>query len=295
MKTKVPKPATFEWINLVNPSEEEFKELVAKYELHETSIEDCLDPEHLPKIEKFEKHYFIITRYYDPSAKFNDDTTQELTRKIACFIGENFIITVQRILPYFWESLKKESTGAKNPWEVYLNIGYKVVESYSQILVQSENFLEDIESRLFHLNTGEATLQKVHLVKRKHGIFKHLFSQMQVSHFRVPITKELNSGMQDLKEEFERINFKNNALMEEANGILQLYLSISGHRTNESLRLLTVFSVFFMPLTFIAGIYGMNFKFMPEINHPLGYLFAWILFAIVTILLYLWFKKKKLL
>ena len=285
----------FTWISLTDPSIEEFNEIVKKYEVNETSVEDCLDPEHLPKIEKFDRHFFIITRYYDPQAKFESDTTQELTRKIACFVGENFIITVQRSTPYFWDSLVKDVANAKTPWEVYINIGYKVVESYGKVLANSENFLEDIEARLFHLNTGTTTLQKVHLVKRKHGIFKHLFSQMQVSHFKIPLNKQLTSDIQDLKEEFERINFKNNSLMDEANGILQLYLSISSHRTNESVRVLTVFSVFFMPLTFIAGIYGMNFKFMPELNHPLGYLAVWVLFAIVTVLLYFWFKKKKLL
>lgn len=294
MKTEISNK-NFTWINLVNPSSEEFTEIVKKYEVHETSVEDCLDPEHLPKIEKFDRHYFIISRYFDPQAKTNADTTQELTRKIACFIGEKFIITIQRTEPYFWPSLVKDSSTAKDPWEVYLNIGYKVVESYNQILTTSENFLEDIESRLFHHNTGTSTLQKVHLVKRKHSILKHLFSQMQVSHFKIPLTKSLTSPVQDLKEEFERINFKNQSVIEEASGLLQLYLSISSHRTNESVRVLTVFSVFFMPLTFVAGIYGMNFKYMPEIDHPYGYLGVWIIFILLTIGLYFWFKRKKIL
>lgn len=250
----------FKWISLIDPSKEEFDEVIKTYSLHETSVEDCLDPEHLPKIEKFENHYFLITRHFDDEAKFEADTTQELTRKMAFFIGENFIITIQRKKPIFWDTLIKEVSGSDNPWEVYINIGYKIVESYNKVLLNSANFLEEIEGRLFHLNTGTSTLQKVHLVKRKHSIIKHLFSQMQIAIFKIPVNKKLMPLIQDLKEEFDQVVFKNNSLTEEANSLLGLYLSISSHRTNESVRLLTVVSVFFMPLTFIAGIYGMNFN-----------------------------------
>ena len=77
--------------------------------------------------------------------------------------------------------------------------------------------------------------------------------------------------------------------------IINTYLSLSDQKNNEVVRLLTIFSVFFLPLTFIAGIYGMNFKFMPELNWQLGYGFALCLMAIVVIVIYLWFRRKKIL
>jgi len=75
--------------------------------------------------------------------------------------------------------------------------------------------------------------------------------------------------------------------------LLNVYFSASSQRTNDTMRILTIFSVFFMPLTFIVGIYGMNFKFMPELEWKKGYPAVMILMGIITLLIYIWFKRKK--
>jgi magnesium transporter len=73
------------------------------------------------------------------------------------------------------------------------------------------------------------------------------------------------------------------------------YLSISDQKNNEVVRLLTIFSAFFLPLTFIAGVYGMNFKFMPELNWEWGYYFSILLMTAVVIVIYIWFRRKRIL
>jgi magnesium transporter len=82
-------------------------------------------------------------------------------------------------------------------------------------------------------------------------------------------------------------------VLDDVNNLMNLYMSLSAKRTNEVMRVLTVFSVFFMPLTFIVGVYGMNFKFMPELSWRLGYPLVMIFMAIVTIIIYFWFKRKR--
>jgi magnesium transporter len=72
------------------------------------------------------------------------------------------------------------------------------------------------------------------------------------------------------------------------------YLSISDQKNNDVVKLLTIFSVFFLPLTFIVGVYGMNFEFMPELKWKFGYLFSFSLMALVVIVIYIWFKRKKI-
>lgn len=74
---------------------------------------------------------------------------------------------------------------------------------------------------------------------------------------------------------------------------MNLFISFSAQKTNDVMKVLTIFSVFFMPLTFIVGIYGMNFEFMPELKQKWGYAAVLILMVIVTVLIYLYFKKKK--
>jgi magnesium transporter len=82
-------------------------------------------------------------------------------------------------------------------------------------------------------------------------------------------------------------------VLEEVNNLLNLSMSFSAQRTNDVMKVLTIFSVFFLPLTFIAGIYGMNFEFMPELNKKWGYPASIGLMVLVTILIYTWFKRKK--
>jgi magnesium transporter len=97
---------------------------------------------------------------------------------------------------------------------------------------------------------------------------------------------------QDLREFFLSLETSYDQTIENANNLLNLYISISSQRTNEVVRVLTLFSVFFMPLTFIVGIYGMNFEFMPELRSPYGYPVVLIAMALITIGIYSWFKKK---
>jgi magnesium transporter len=83
------------------------------------------------------------------------------------------------------------------------------------------------------------------------------------------------------------------ALSDNIHQLLNIYFSASSQRTNETMRILTIFSVFFMPLTFIVGIYGMNFEFMPELGWKMGYPGVMGLMAVVTLLIYIWFKRKR--
>jgi magnesium transporter len=81
--------------------------------------------------------------------------------------------------------------------------------------------------------------------------------------------------------------------LDEVNNLVNLFMSLSSQKTNDVMKVLTIFSVFFMPLTFIAGIYGMNFEFMPELRQKWGYPGVMVLMGIVTAFIYFWFKRKK--
>ena len=97
----------FHWLDVVDPSPAELEQVGRDYGLHPTSIQDCLDPEHLPKYEKIGDIAFIITRSYDDACADEADTVQELTRKVAIFVGSNFVITVHRKDQPFMVRLKE--------------------------------------------------------------------------------------------------------------------------------------------------------------------------------------------
>lgn len=96
----------------------------------------------------------------------------------------------------------------------------------------------------------------------------------------------------ETRDQYVRLQNMFDSLSENIHQLLTVYFSASSHRTNEIMRVLTVFSVFFMPLTFIAGIYGMNFDYMPELQWRLGYPGIMVVMGIVTLSVYLWFRRK---
>jgi magnesium transporter len=100
---------------------------------------------------------------------------------------------------------------------------------------------------------------------------------------------------QDIKDELLNLLTYNDESVENANQLMTTYLSISDQKNNEVVRLLTIFSAFFLPLTFIAGVYGMNFRFMPELNWKWGYFFSIGFMLLVVLVIYLWFRRKRIL
>ena len=103
-----------------------------------------------------------------------------------------------------------------------------------------------------------------------------------------------SSQFQDIKDELLNLHTNNEESVENVNQLMTTYLSINDQKNNDVVKLLTIFSVFFLPLTFIVGIYGMNFDFMPELRWKFGYLFSFSLMIIVVLVIYLWFKRKRI-
>jgi len=98
--------------------------------------------------------------------------------------------------------------------------------------------------------------------------------------------------LQNVKDDTHRLMFIAEQLSENVNHLLNLHVSLTSNRTNEVMRVLTVFSVFFMPITFIVGVYGMNFYNIPELELRYGYLYVWLIMLAITATLFIWFKRK---
>jgi len=285
----------FEWIDIENPSTEELTDIARNYQLHEPSLLECLLPDHLPKYEFIEDSYFIMLRMYDPGAKAEGDTIQELSRKIAIFYKKNNIITIhsagQEILNSFIgnpANLKKCSTPVATIFHM-VNLSLMSFELPTQRLQEE---LDQYESAIFIKDGIPNILKSLYHLKRKAVVNNRILN------FSIDIIEHLDdlevqeTLIQDLRELRIRLYTAFEEVQEGANHLLDIYMSLSARKTNDVVRILTVFSVFFMPLTFIVGIYGMNFKFMPELNSRLGYPGVLLLMALVTLGIYLWFKRK---
>jgi magnesium transporter len=100
--------------------------------------------------------------------------------------------------------------------------------------------------------------------------------------------------LQDLKESVSSLILQFEDFLDEANSLLNIYLSSNSQKTNEVMKLLTVFSAFFLPLTFLVGVYGMNFDILPELRWEYGYYIIWGVMIAVSLAIFGWFKRKKI-
>jgi magnesium transporter len=108
----------------------------------------------------------------------------------------------------------------------------------------------------------------------------------------VPASEPTAPLYQDLRENAESMHYYADELVDDVNNLLSIQLALASHRTNEVVRILTVFSVFFLPLTFIVGVYGMNFEYMPELRERWGYPAVLAGMGVVTLAIFLWFRSR---
>ena len=286
---------SFEWIDLTAPTEEELTGLAAKYNLPETAVKDCLQPDHLPKFEPFENVSFIIVRNFDSNCPIDSDSIQQLTRKIAIFYSDAFLITVHRsesnAIKNTTERYLQKNIG-KNPFDIICKIMKEALETYETPLSALDKETDFYENRIFLKKRIPDLLKKLYLMKRKAYIFKRLFSLNKSVIEQMVYNRNRNTFYEDMKDYYIRIDTINEEVFDSINSLLNIYISLSSQKTNEVMRVLTAFSAFFLPLTFIVGVYGMNFDYMPELKQAYGYPIVLVSMLALTIIIYQWFKRK---
>lgn len=282
------------WVDFDQPTEEETAELDRTFHFHPLAIEDCVVKLQRPKMDYYEDYSFFVTHSLN---HINEDK-----QEINFFIGSNYIVSyhheLSREMNDVWErlSLSKKI----NKWDPYLvmyHIFDKIVDNYFPIVYQLEDRLSLIED-----NPNDETMEE--LLEKLFDIRHHL---LQIRYTVIPmrdlIYRVINShrlkGVKERYEYFADIHdhlLKLTEMIDEnrelTTDIRDSYLSINSHQTNRVMRVLTVITTIFMPLTFIAGIYGMNFENMPELTWKYGYFETLSLMFIIALGMFWWFKKK---
>jgi magnesium transporter len=109
------------------------------------------------------------------------------------------------------------------------------------------------------------------------------------------VSESSKTALQDIKDKLLSLLLNYDEVLENANNLLNTFLSVNAQKSNDVMKLLTIFSAFFLPLTFIAGIYGMNFEHMPELKWPLGYFMTLGVMVVIALVIFFWFKRKRIL
>ena len=284
------------WIDVLNPSQAEMQELSDEFHLNNHAVRDCMQPEHLPKYEMVDDVHFLILRFFAKDPGKPIATIQELTNKIAIFYTEKFIITIHKAEAPFLEDVRKKYLDKKkcdSVTDILIKIIWNDLESFDDPVTRLSEKLDNYETEVMLKKTSPDLTQELYIIKHEASVSHKVLMLMQEPINHVEPKKGDRSAMQDMKDQYLKMLTLYSQVLDDVNNLMNLYMSLSAKRTNDVMRILTVFSVFFMPLTFIVGVYGMNFKFMPELNWRFGYPLVMIFMAIVTIIIYFWFKRKR--
>ncbi|WP_031527250.1 magnesium transporter CorA family protein [Dyadobacter crusticola] len=285
----------FEWLDIIDPDQKELDELTSKYALHESSIKDWLQADHLPKFEYVGSYAFIIFRVHAEQTSVEADTVTELTNKVAIFMFEDRVITLHK---HAWsgpEQIKEtrfSQHACENTHQLVNEIVKVCLSTYEQPSARLTRDIEYYEENMFLKNRNTLLLKGLYYLRRKVEVTRRVIMLSHDIIERIDSPEESNTYTRDTRDLYVKLHSIYDTLFENVNQLVMIYFSISSQRTNDIVRVLTVFSVFFMPLTFIVGIYGMNFKVMPELEWRYGYPAVMILMAAITGGIYIWFKKR---
>ncbi|ALJ01718.1 magnesium transporter CorA family protein [Rufibacter tibetensis] len=288
--------AGWEWIDIEDPTLEELQFVAQKYDLHPSSVTDSLQPEHLPKHEFIEKVLFVITRFHDPEAHLEADTIQELTNKLAIFYNRGFLITIHKFpVPFIAEMKGRlEEGGWSMPAAgVLIKLLKASLRTFQRPALKLADELDYYEAKIFLSRKVPSMNKGLYHLKRKSAVSRRVIQLAETVTTGLTLEDFQQTEVQDLKDAFLLLENQYEEISESSNNLINTYISLASQRTNDVMRVLTIFSVFFMPLTFIAGIYGMNFEFMPELKSRWGYPGVLGAMVVVTGLIYSWFRRKQ--
>lgn len=285
----------FEWIDVIDPNHDEIQQVAREYQLHETAVNDCLQPDHLPKFEMIDDYAFMIFRLHAAKEDNEADTVQELTDKIALFISKKTIISVRKKGWFNLEEIRDryvKSGICRTTFHLENEIIKAGLMTYNEPALLLTRSIEHLEENVFLRNRKFALLKQCYFIKRKIDVIRRILILTYDIVDHIDSADTTTTYTRDTRDLYIRLQNIYDSLSENTNHFLNIYFNISAQKTNEIIRVLTIFSVFFMPLTFIVGIYGMNFDFMPELKWRLGYPAVLISMVVVTAVIYWWFKKK---
>jgi len=283
--------ANFQWIDLENPKLGELTEFIKPYGLNTHLLQDLVQVGHLPKLEKVGEFTFLLLRAFSAKPNGKLTTIPELSNKIGFFFTDEILISVHQ-KPF--EFMSEISGHFENPESLILKIIEKMLETYEAPANWLSEEMDHFEREVFLGRKKRFSVEQLYFAKAKARACKKVLHLTQTLLLHLTVQPSNEAQLQDLMESVSSLILQFEDFLDEANSLLNIYLSSNSQKTNEVMKLLTVFSAFFLPLTFLVGVYGMNFKFMPELNWEYGYYLTWGAMLSISLAIFIWFKLRKI-
>ncbi len=292
---------TVTWININGLHELGLiEEIGNNFEMHPLTLEDIVNTAQRPKYEDFDKYIFVVLKMI----MFDEEKKEIISEQVSLILGSNFVISFQERTGDVFDSVRERIRSAKGRIRKlgadYLAYSLldAVVDNYFSVLEKLGDKIEDLEEELI-TNPLPKTLQAIHNLKRDTIFLRKAVWPLRevVSSLERGESKFIKKGtrifLRDLYDHTIQTIDTIETFRDMVSGILDIYMSSVSNRMNEIMKVLTIFAAIFIPLTFMAGIYGMNFEFMPELKWKYGYFVVLGLMALVGFGMLYQFRKKK--
>jgi magnesium transporter len=292
---------TVTWINVDGLHEvETIEKLGREFELHPLILEDILTTGQRPKLEDFDKYVFIVLKMlsYNNSAEAVD------AEQVSLVLGPNFVISFQERPGDVFNQIRERIRNSKGrvrkmgPDYLCYTLMDAIVDSYFTILEKIGEKIESLEEELIS-SPADSTLQQIHGLKRemislRRSVWplRELISALQRGESPL-INKSTQIYLRDVYDHTIQVIDTVESFRDMVSGMLDIYLSSISNRMNAVMKVLTIIATIFIPLTFVAGVYGMNFKHMPELEWRWGYAVVWLVMAVTAAIMLFFFKRRK--
>lgn len=290
------------WVSLEQPTEEEYQSVLANlFHFHPLAIEDCQTPGYqTPKIDDYGSYIFLVAVALSAETTLDDFRTEELN----IFLGENYVVSVFHAaemppVAKLWQRLSRDERLYNNGSDFLCHalLDY-LVDDYIPHLDTLEFEIEKLEDQVLKkpdpTNLSRLTQIKHFIMAMRRVIAPQREVVNNLSRDDYPmIDRQSRIYFRDIYDHLVRIYEMIDVIRDMATSTLEVYLNATSVRLNEVMKALTIVSTIFLPLSFVAGIYGMNFRYMPELNWTFGYPMVWVIFIAIASSMLLFFKSRK--
>jgi len=286
------------WLDIQDEVTPEIRQLLHSLDCNDLAITDCSRTRHPPKVESFDANCFILFRGITQL----DEALNLEPQQLGIWVGRNYIITVHRgpsvSINHLFETAADENL-LKSPNLLALHLLHYAAGRYLEKLIEAEERIGDLEDALLDSHSDDA-LKELVIYRSRLRKLRRIFNY----HQRIAETI-MNDGCEylgtgesdsyhirrDLYDRCERLLSLCTLYYELCGDLIDGYISLSSHQLNNTMKILTIITAIFVPITFIAGLYGMNFQNMPELSNSYGYFAVLGVMAVIATSMVFLFRK----
>lgn len=292
-------PGTTSWIDLVGLSDVSYIETLGKgFQLNPLVLEDAVNTDQRPKIDEYETYIFTVLKML-----YLNESNELIAEHVALFLFKDKVLVFQELKEDVFkgvrERIRTKSGRIRTRGADYLffTLIDAIVDSYLEVVEHTFEKIEMLEEEVYHYPKPETAHHIQELKKEVIRLHKWIFPVKELVHRLIDseselITRDTKLFLRDALDHCIEVNENLQIYREMAISLMEMYMSNVSNKMNEVMKVLTIMASIFIPLTFIAGIYGMNFQRMPELEWEYGYFAVLGFMLLILIIMLIFFRKK---